>query len=64
MSRNSRVLDSVLLAALLATTAGTYQVLDLKFDAHGRITLPATATNPGGGEGDPPSGPPNLQCPC
>jgi hypothetical protein len=64
MSRSSRVLDSVVLAALLATTAGSFHALDLKFDQYGRITLPVTAADPVFGGGDPPSGPPNIQCPC
>jgi len=64
MNRTSRVLDSVLLAALLTTTAGGYRALDLKFDQYGRIITPTAAATHLDGGGDPPTGPPNVQCTC
>lgn len=66
MSRSMHVVDSVLLAAWLTTVVGASQLPALTFDQHGRMSLSGVTATPTDEPDDPgpPTGPPNIQCPC
>jgi hypothetical protein len=66
MTESSRTADTVLLAVCLIAAAAAYRPPDVGFDQLGRLTLSGARTALTGPliGGDPPSGPPNVQCPC
>ena len=70
MKQRSQGTGRALIAVWLTTAAGTVVASDmgkaLTFDQAGRVTLMGETVNPTEllEDNNPPSGPPNIQCPC
>lgn len=59
------LVESALLAAWLTTVTASYHLPDVSFDSSGRMMLAGNAGDymePD--DSDPPTGPPNIMCPC
>jgi hypothetical protein len=63
--RPGLILAESVLATVLFTAAANAQIADVSFDQSGRMVLAGSASAPlTQVDGDPPTGPPNIMCPC